>query len=57
MRPPAPDLGYMVKEGQELIFIAPEQALLPGLFIAMFALAVSFCGDQLSDKQQSKVGP
>ena len=57
VRPPAPDLGYMVKEGQELIFIAPEQALLPGLFIAIFALAVSFCGDQLSDKQQSGVGP
>jgi ABC-type dipeptide/oligopeptide/nickel transport system permease subunit len=47
--PPAPDLGYMVKEGQELIFLAPEQAILPGLFIAAFALAVSFCGDQLSD--------
>ncbi len=57
VRPPAPDLGYMVKEGQELIFIAPEQALLPGLFIAVFALAVSFCGDQLSDRQQSGVGP
>lgn len=47
--PPTPDLGYMVKEGQELIFIAPEQAILPGLLIAVFALAVSFCGDQLSD--------
>ena len=26
-RPPTPDLGYMVKEGQELIFIAPDQGL------------------------------
>jgi peptide/nickel transport system permease protein len=49
VRPPAPDLGYMVKEGQELIFIAPEQALLPGLIIAVFALSVSFLGDQLAD--------
>jgi ABC-type dipeptide/oligopeptide/nickel transport system permease subunit len=52
VRPPAPDLGYMVKEGQELIFIAPEQALLPGLLIAVFALAVSFCGDQLADAER-----
>lgn len=49
VRPPAPDLGYMVKEGQELLFIAPEQALLPGLLIAVFSLAVSFCGDQLAN--------
>jgi ABC-type dipeptide/oligopeptide/nickel transport system permease subunit len=52
VRPPAPDLGYMVKEGQELLFIAPEQALLPGLLIAVFALAVSFCGDQLADAER-----
>lgn len=49
-RPPQPDLGYMVKEGQELIFIAPEQTLLPGLVIAIFVLAVSFCGDQLNER-------
>jgi peptide/nickel transport system permease protein len=52
VRPPTPDLGYMVKEGQELIFIAPEQALLPGLLIAIFALAVSFCGDQMGTWRQ-----
>jgi ABC-type dipeptide/oligopeptide/nickel transport system permease subunit len=52
VRPPTPDLGYMVKEGQELIFIAPEQALLPGLLIAIFALAVSFCGDQMGAWRQ-----
>ena len=52
VRPPTPDLGYMVKEGQELIFIAPEQALLPGLLIAIFALAVSFCGDQMGAWKQ-----
>lgn len=54
VRPPAPDLGYMVKEGQELLFIAPEQALLPGLLIALFSLSVSFCGDQLAETR-SKV--
>ncbi|MCY3997247.1 MAG: ABC transporter permease [Rhodobacter sp.] len=53
VRPPAPDLGYMVREGQELIFIAPEQTVLPGLLIAIFALAVSFCGDQLADRDRS----
>jgi peptide/nickel transport system permease protein len=51
-RPPAPDLGYMVKEGQELIFIAPEQTILPGLVIAIFVLAVSFCGDQLNEGER-----
>ncbi len=56
VRPPAPDLGYMVREGQELIFIAPEQTVLPGLLIAVFALAVSFCGDQLADHDRS-AGP
>lgn len=51
-RPPQPDLGYMVKEGQELIFIAPEQTILPGLIIAIFVLAMSFCGDQLNERGQ-----
>ncbi|WP_417600082.1 ABC transporter permease [Pararhodobacter oceanensis] len=51
-RPPQPDLGYMVKEGQELIFIAPEQTILPGLIIAIFVLAISFCGDQLNEMGQ-----
>lgn len=51
-RPPQPDLGYMVKEGQELIFIAPEQTILPGLIIAIFVLAMSFCGDQLNQRGQ-----
>ena len=54
-RPPTPDLGYMVKEGQELIFIAPDQALLPGVVIAAFALAVSFCGDQLADREPAGI--
>lgn len=51
VRPPTPDLGYMVKEGQELLFIAPEQALMPGLLIAVFALSVSFCGDQMAGSE------
>jgi ABC-type dipeptide/oligopeptide/nickel transport system permease subunit len=50
-RPPEPDLGYMVKEGQELIFIAPEQTVLPGLVITIFVLAISFCGDQLNERE------
>jgi peptide/nickel transport system permease protein len=53
VRPPAPDIGYMVKEGQELIFIAPEQTLLPGIVLAAFALAAAFCGDGL-DRGRTK---
>jgi peptide/nickel transport system permease protein len=56
VRPPTPDLGYMVREGQELLFIAPEQALLPGLLIAVFALSVSFCGDQIDDLSRRRGG-
>ncbi|MDJ1009276.1 MAG: ABC transporter permease [Paracoccaceae bacterium] len=56
VRPPTPDLGYMVREGQELIFIAPEQTVLPGILIAVFALAVSFCGDQLADRETGGAG-
>ncbi len=57
VRPPSPDLGYMVREGQELIFIAPEHTIMPGLLIAIFALAVSFCGDQLADRDRAAVRP
>jgi ABC-type dipeptide/oligopeptide/nickel transport system permease subunit len=47
--PPTPDWGYMVKEGQEFLFEAPDLALIPGLLITAFATACSFIGDDLRD--------
>ena len=47
--PPTADWGYMVKEGQEFLFDAPDLALVPGLLITMFATACSFIGDDLRD--------
>jgi peptide/nickel transport system permease protein len=47
--PPTPDWGYMVKEGQEFLFDAPDLALIPGLLITAFATSCSFIGDDLRD--------
>lgn len=47
--PPTADWGYMVKEGQEFLFDAPDLALVPGLLITLFATACSFIGDDLRD--------
>ena len=49
IQPPTPDWGYMVKEGQELLFLSPSAALVPGIFIAVFVTAWNFIGDDLRD--------
>ena len=50
IQPPAPDWGYMVKEGQEMLFFSPWGAVLPGAAIALFATAWNFVGDDLRDR-------
>jgi peptide/nickel transport system permease protein len=45
----APDWGYMVRAGQELIFSNPGLALIPALLITVFAVAANFAGDDLRD--------
>ncbi len=49
IQPPEPDWGYMVKEGQQLLFFAPSLALVPGICIAVFVTAWNFIGDDLRD--------
>jgi peptide/nickel transport system permease protein len=49
VQPPVPDWGYMVRESQEFIFFYPEQALIPGILIALFSLACAFLGDLVND--------
>jgi len=50
IQPPEPDWGYMVKEGQQLLFFAPGLALVPGICIAVFVTAWNFIGDDLRDQ-------
>jgi peptide/nickel transport system permease protein len=49
IQPPTADWGYMVKEGQEFIFVAPRLVLIPGILITLFVMACNFVGDDLRD--------
>jgi peptide/nickel transport system permease protein len=49
IQPPEPDWGYMVKEAQEVLMIAPSLAIVPGLLITGFVTACNFVGDDLRD--------
>lgn len=54
IQPPTPDWGYMVKEGQEMLFFSPWGAVVPGIAIAVFATAWTFIGDDLSDRVSAR---
>jgi peptide/nickel transport system permease protein len=47
--PPTPTWGRMLREGQNVLFSAPEQALWPGLAIALAVLGLNLLGDGLRD--------
>lgn len=49
IQPPTPDWGYMVADGQQLIFIAPRLAVIPAVLITLFVLACNFLADALRD--------
>jgi len=48
--PPTPDWGLMVRDGQEFIINAPALAVIPGMCITVFLVAVTFVGDALRDR-------
>ncbi len=54
VQPPTPDWGYMVKEAQEFIFFAPDQALIPGALIALFSLCCAFLGDLATRRMRER---
>jgi peptide/nickel transport system permease protein len=54
VQPPTPDWGYMVKEAQEFIFFAPDQALIPGALIALFSLCCAFLGDLVTRRMRER---
>lgn len=47
IRPPTADWGYMVRENQEFLSIAPDLSIIPGLLLTLFLTAVNFIGDDL----------
>jgi peptide/nickel transport system permease protein len=49
VQPPTPDWGVMVKDGKDVLGVAPWVSTLPGLAILMLALAFTFVGDALRD--------
>ncbi|MBE9555905.1 MAG: ABC transporter permease [Proteobacteria bacterium] len=49
VQPPNPSWGRMLNEAQTFMFIAPGQAIFPGLAIAMAVLGLNLLGDGLRD--------
>lgn len=47
--PPTPSWGRMLSESQELLFLAPRLALIPGLAIALAVMGFNLLGDGLRD--------
>ncbi|HLT61057.1 MAG TPA: ABC transporter permease [Microlunatus sp.] len=47
--PPTPSWGRMLAEGQELLFVTPRLALVPGAAIALAVLGFNLLGDGLRD--------
>lgn len=49
-QPPTPSWGRMLQEAQELVAVAPFQAVWPGLSIAIAVLGFNLLGDGLRDR-------
>jgi len=49
VQPPSPSWGRMLNEAQTFMFIAPGQAIAPGLAIALAVLGLNLLGDGLRD--------
>ncbi|MDH5411849.1 MAG: ABC transporter permease subunit, partial [Alphaproteobacteria bacterium] len=49
VQPPDPSWGRMLNEAQTFMFIAPGQAIFPGLAIALAVLGLNLLGDGLRD--------
>jgi peptide/nickel transport system permease protein len=46
---PTPSWGRMLQESQELLFVAPRLAIVPGVAIAVAVLGFNLLGDGLRD--------
>lgn len=54
-QPPTPSWGYMLKEAQTLVTLAPHVALIPGLAIILTVLGLNLMGDGLRDKLDPRI--
>ncbi len=55
MQPPHPSWGYMLKEAQPFLRLAPTYAIFPGAAIALAVLGCNLLGDGLRDLLDPKV--
>jgi peptide/nickel transport system permease protein len=55
MQPPHPSWGYMLKEAQPFLRLAPSYAIFPGAAIALAVLGCNLLGDGLRDLLDPKV--
>jgi peptide/nickel transport system permease protein len=55
MQPPHPSWGYMLKEAQPFLRLAPSYAIFPGAAIALAVLGCNLFGDGLRDLLDPKV--
>lgn len=55
MQPPHPSWGYMLKEAQSFLRLAPTYAIFPGAAIALAVLGCNLLGDGLRDVLDPKL--
>ncbi|MBE6016570.1 MAG: ABC transporter permease [Lachnospiraceae bacterium] len=55
IRPPSPEWGAMISDANSMVRSAPFQILFPGLFLAIFVLALNLFGDGLRDALDPKL--
>jgi peptide/nickel transport system permease protein len=55
MQPPHPSWGYMLKEAQPFLRLAPSYAIFPGATIALAVLGCNLLGDGLRDLLDPKI--
>ncbi len=55
MQPPHPSWGYMLKEAQPFLRLAPSYAIFPGAAIALAVLGCNLLGDGLRDLLDPKI--
>ncbi len=53
--PPTPSWGRMLQESQELLFVAPRLAVIPGIAIAVAVLGFNLLGDGLRDRYDPRL--
>jgi len=57
IQPPAPSWGKMLYDAQTWMFLAPQQAIVPGVAIALAVLGFNLLGDGLRDRLDPRLRP